>query len=207
MSTFIAPADTVIQPNVSLGVGCGGATQPTMLGHRCVIRSGTTIYADVTLGDHVQTGHGVLIRDHTVIGNHVVIGTQSIIEGNVTIGDYVKIELLCYIPTHVKIGSRVFFGPRVTLTNDRYPLRQRAKYRPHGATIEDDVTIGAAAVILPGITIGRGSFVAAGAIVTKDVPPFSLAIGLPARMRPLPEKLREANHAPDWVQEVRDEAR
>jgi acetyltransferase-like isoleucine patch superfamily enzyme len=84
------------------------------------------------------------------------------------------------------------------VTNDRFPLRRRDEYRPEGCTVEDNVTIGGGVVLCPGVTIGAGSFVAAGAIVTKNVPADSLAIGAPARIEPLPDKLREPNMALSW---------
>ena len=62
-----------------------------------------------------------------------------------------------------------------------------------GATLGDDVSIGANATVLPGVTVGKGSFVAAGAVVTEDVPPHRLAVGVPAETRPLPEKLDGGN--------------
>jgi acetyltransferase-like isoleucine patch superfamily enzyme len=190
--------DCELQPGAQLGLrykeGCG----PAVLGAHAVIRSGTVIYGDVTVGDYFQTGHHVLIRADTVIGDHVVVGTNAVIEGQVRIGSFVKIEANCFIPTHSVLGSRVFLGPGVTITNDRYPLRMRERYRPEGCVIEDNVTIGAAVVILPGVRIGAGSFVAAGAVVTRDVPPGRLVVGVPGDIRPLPEALREPNMALSW---------
>jgi acetyltransferase-like isoleucine patch superfamily enzyme len=121
-----------------------------------------------------------------------------VIEGNAKIGDFVKIESNCFIPTHTVIGSRVFFGPNVVLTNDKYPLRQRESYRPMGPVIEGNVTLGAGVIVLPGVTIGEGAFVAAGAVVTKDVPPGMLVRGNPGVCSPLPERLREKNTALNW---------
>ncbi len=171
---------------------------PVRLGLAARIRAGTIIYADVEVGDDFQTGHHVMIRERTVIGHHVVIGTNTVIDGNVVIGDFVKIESNCYIPTHVHIGNRVFLGPNVVLTNDRYPLKMRDQYVPEGPILEDGVTLGGGVVVCPGVRIGHDSFVAAGAVVTKDVPPLSLVVGVPGRIQPLPEKLRERNLALSW---------
>ncbi|MGV1098824.1 acyltransferase [Thiovibrio sp. JS02] len=187
-----------VQENCIVGLQYKEGCRPVFFGDRAKIRSGSVIYADVTIGSDFQTGHNVMIREKTVIGDHVVVGTNTVIDGNVEIADFVKIESNCYIPTHVKIGTRVFLGPNVVLTNDRYPLKDRENYTPEGPIIEDAVTLCAGVVVTPGVRIGRGSFVAAGAIVTRDIPPASMVLGVPGRIMPLPEKLRELNMALSW---------
>lgn len=162
------------------------------------MRAFSTIYADVQFGDEVSVGHSALVREFTHVGNRVVLGTGCIIDGYVTIGSFVKIEGGVYIPTHSQIGSYVFLGPNTVLTNDRYPLRRRTEYQPVGPILEDHVTIGANATLLPGVRIGEGAMVAAGAVVTSDVPSWHLARGVPARYEPLPERLREPNRARNW---------
>ena len=195
----IISSSCIIDPNVTVGYGgAPGADSVIVLGEHIRLRSGTVVYHHVSLGDFFQSGHSVLIREHTIIGKHVTVGTSSIIEGHVTIGDFVKIESQCFIPTHVRIGSRVFLGPGVVLTNDRYPLRQRDTYKPEGVIIADNVTVSARVVICPGIVISEGSFIAAGAVVTRDVPPNSLVKGVPGKILPLPDKLREKNMALSW---------
>jgi acetyltransferase-like isoleucine patch superfamily enzyme len=195
---FVAGEGLVLQPGAMLGFRYRADAGPARLGTRCTIRAGSIVYGDVTAGDHLQTGHHALIRERTLIGRHVVIGTNSVIDGDVVIGDFVKIESCCYIPTHVMIGSRVFIGPGTTLTNDRYPLKMRDRYRPEGPILEDGVTLGGGVTVVPGVTIGAGSFVAAGAVVTRDVPPSSLVKGVPGRAEPLPAALREPNMALSW---------
>lgn len=195
---LIAGEDCLIQDGCTVGLKYRPDSQPVRLGNGARLRSGTIIYADVCIGDDFQTGHHVLIREKTVIGDHVVVGTNTVVDGNVTIGDFVKIESNCYLPTHVQIGTRVFLGPNVTLTNDRYPLKLRDQYFPEGPIIEDGVTLGAGVIVCPGIRIGADSFIAAGAVVTKDVPPRSFVMGVPGRFSPLPEKLRERNAALSW---------
>ncbi|RDD60131.1 N-acetyltransferase [Ferruginivarius sediminum] len=190
--------DIEIQPGAIVGLKAKEEAGPVVIRGRTRIRSGSVIYADVDLGKDFQTGHNVTIRGHTTIGAHVVVGTNTVLEGYVEIADFVKIESNCFIPTHVKIGTRVFIGPGVTLTNDRYPLKNRDEYEPEGPVLEDGVTLAAGVVVMPGVRIGRGSFVAAGAIVTKDVPEMSLVRGLPSRIYALPEHLREFNIALSW---------
>jgi acetyltransferase-like isoleucine patch superfamily enzyme len=201
---FEAGDNCTFQPGIILGLRYKEDCQPLRLGNNSYVRSGTIIYADVRAGDFFQTGHNVMVREHTVFGNHIVIGTNTVIDGQVSMGNFVKLESSCYIPTHVTIGSRVFFGPGVILTNDKYPLKMRNDYRPDGPTIEDGVSLGAGVVVCPGVVIGKGSFVAAGAVVTKSVPPMSFVKGVPGVVMPLPENLRELNIALSWRKYLND---
>lgn len=188
----------VIQPTAVVGLKYSDNCRRARLGNNAVIRAFTIIYADVEAGDDFKTGHHVLIREMTRFGSKIVIGSGSIIDGTVSVGHRVKIESLVYIPTHTTLGSDVFIGPKAVLTNDRYPLRLRGQYRPEGPIIEDSVSIGANATILPGVRIGEGAFIAAGAVVLRDVPPWTLVRGNPGHICDLPEKLREPNRALKW---------
>lgn len=187
-----------IQPGAIVGLKYRDDCKAAKLGDNACIRAGAIIYGDVIAGDNFQTGHGVLVRENTRIGNHVLVGTNTVIDGDVIISDFVKIESNCYLPSATRIGHHVFFGPGVVLTNDRYPLKMRDAYKPEGPVIEDGVTLGGGVVVCPGVRIGEGSFIAAGAVVTGDVAPMSLVTGLPGRAVPLPEKLRELNMAQSW---------
>ena len=140
----------------------------TTIGKNAIIRSGTIIYCDVSIGEDFQTGHNVMIRENTRIGNRVAIGTAAVIEGHTIIGDDVKLQSMVYIPTETHIGNRVFIGPNTVLTNDRYPPRNIGGLI--GPTLMDGAAIGANVTILPGICIGEGALVAAGAVVTRNVP-------------------------------------
>ncbi len=193
-----------VQENCIIGLTYKDGAGPAEIGSKSVIRAGSIFYGDVKSGDHLQTGHNVVVREKTAIGRYVVIGTGTTIDGNVSIGNFVKIETNCYIPTHVTIGNRVFIGPSVTLTNDNFPLKMRETYVPDGPNIEDGVTIGGGVTICPGVRIGKGSFIAAGALVTKDVPPYSLVMGAPGKIQPLPDRLKEDNIALNW-QKLRNE--
>ncbi|UCG02023.1 MAG: N-acetyltransferase [Candidatus Heimdallarchaeota archaeon] len=187
-----------LQDHIIIGMKYKEDCRKAQIGSYAVIRSGTIIYADVEIGDYFQTGHNVMIREMTKIGNRVVVGTNSVIDGNVEIGNFVKIETNVYIPTHMKIGNHVFIGPGAVFTNDKYPQRLRDEYEPNGPILEDSVTVGANSAILPGIRIKEGAIIGAGSVVTKDVPPWNFAIGNPATISPLPEKLREPNRAKRW---------
>lgn len=95
---------------------------------------------------------------------------------------------MVFIPTHTEIGNEVFIGPNAVLTNDRYPPTGKPELK--GPVLEDLAVIGANATILPGVCIGRGAAVAAGAVVTKDVPPGKMALGVPAGIRDIPDQMR-----------------
>lgn len=161
------------------------------IGHFCIIRSEAVIYRDVVIGNYVRTGHKVLIREGCRIGDHVLVGTNVVIDNETTIGSRVSIQSTVYIPTGTTVEDCVFIGPNAVFLNDRFPVRTRAPLAP--PRICRGATIGGNSTILPGITVGEGAFVAAGAVVTRDVPAWHRAMGSPARFEPLPAKLRKLN--------------
>ena len=161
------------------------------IGENALIRSGTIIYCQVRIGKGFQTGHSVLIRENTVIGDNVSLGTNTVIEGNTSIGNSVNIQSNVFIPINTIVEDFVFIGPNAVLTNDKYPLRKALPLK--GPVIRKGASIGANAVILPGVEIGEGSMISAGAVVTKDVPSWKLAIGSPAKITDLPEELKVLN--------------
>jgi acetyltransferase-like isoleucine patch superfamily enzyme len=162
-------------------IGFMGST----IGNNAVLRSGTIIYCDVIIGDNFQSGHNTLIREKTCIGDRTAIGTATVIDGNTRIGNDVSLQSMVYIPTDTTIGDHVFIGPNAVLTNDRYPPSGCLK----GPIIKTGAAIGANTTILPGVCIGEGAFVAAGSIVTRDVPDHMMAIGSPARIKELPKEM------------------
>jgi len=149
------------------------------IGRGCVIRSFTVIYEGAELGDRVETGHGVLIRENSKIGSNSRIGSFSQLDGEVHVGENVNIQSMVYLPHLTWIDDDVFIGPNVTVTNDRYPVSRKLS----GVKIRRGAIIGAEAVLIAGIEVGENSVIAAGSIVTKDVPANSMVIGAPARIK------------------------
>ena len=131
--------------------------------------------------ERVEASHTALIHDHVnlygcKIGENTKIDSFVYIEEGVKIGSGCKIRPFVFIPTGVVIGDNVFIGPNVTFTNDRYP-KVSGDWKLEETVVEDDVSIGAGTVVLPGITIGKGSLVGAGSVLAKTVPPHSKVIG------------------------------
>ncbi len=157
------------------------------IGDDAVIRSGSIIYSEVTIGNRFQCGHNVLIREKTIIGNNTSVGTASVIEGYTTIGSNVSIQSMVFVPTNTEVGNGVFIGPAAVLTNDRYPPTGKPELK--GPILEEGSVVGARAVILPMVRIGKGAAVAAGAVVTRDVPSGKMAIGTPAKIRDMPKEM------------------
>tara|TARA_B100000029_G_scaffold11502_1_gene12263 strand:+ start:2144 stop:2755 length:612 start_codon:yes stop_codon:yes gene_type:complete len=160
------------------------------IGSGSVIRPGA-IYSTAKVGNNTRTGHNFLVRENTVVGNGCLIGTNVVIDNDCEIGDDCSFQTGAYIPTGSKIGNRVFLGPNASLTNDKTPLRTEYNLEP--ILLKDDVTVGSNATLMPGITVGEGAFIAGGAVVTKDVPAWTLAKGSPATFEKLPESLKKPN--------------
>jgi acetyltransferase-like isoleucine patch superfamily enzyme len=177
--------------NVTIGVNYKFKSKPPIIGKNSLIRSNSIIYNDVEIGKNFKTGHGVTIREKTTIGDNVLVGTNTVIEGHCSIGDDVSIQSNVYIPKNTIIEDYVFIGPCACFTNDKYPIR--IEYELNGPVIKKGASIGANSTFLSDIEIGKGAMVAAGAIVTMDVPEYFLAIGAPARIKPLPKFLKKLN--------------
>ncbi len=147
------------------------------IGKRNHIRSFSTIYEDTQLADDVETGTHVIIREKCQIGSGSIIGSATIIDGDVIIGKNARIQSHNFIPPKIRIGDNVFLGPSVRFANDGYPVSSRLIE----TVLKDHAVIGIASIILPGIVIGERSVVAAGSVVTKDVPSDTVVLGSPAK--------------------------
>jgi acetyltransferase-like isoleucine patch superfamily enzyme len=190
-SFFMLGSNAEVDEGVVLGYRYPGDSEPLRIGDHAVIRSGTTIYCNTTIGHRFQCGHNVVIRGEVTIGDRCVVHHQCTLEGRLQIGNGVKIMAHVYLPSTTDIGDMVFIGPGTSFMNDRYPMRRAAPVQ--GPRIEDHVSIGGGVSVCPEVTIGRNSVIGAGSVVNKDVPPDTLAYGVPARHYPLPEHISQGN--------------
>ncbi len=147
------------------------------------------IDGSATLGDGSSIWHLAQIRDQVVLGNNCIIGRGAYIGSGVTLGDNCKVQNYALVYEPAKLGNGVFIGPAAVLTNDQFPravntdlsLKSGSDWDAVGVTIHDGASIGARAVCIAPVTIGQWALVAAGAVVTKDVPAFALVAGVPAK--------------------------
>lgn len=190
MTGVVTGADCRIDDDATVGYPEDGDAE-AVIGANATVRSGTIIYGDVVVGDGFTTGHNALVREGTTVGDDVLVGTDAVVDGHCVIGSDVSMQTGVYVPTNTTIGDGVFLGPGAVLTNDPYPLREEVDLE--GPTIEDGASVGANATVLPGVTVGENAFVSAGAVVTRDVPADTLAVGVPAEHRPLPAELEGGN--------------
>ena len=136
--------------------------------------------ASIGLGTKVWIN--VQIRENAVIGQGSIISKDVYIDHAVKIGNRCKIQNSVSIYNGVEIGDDVFVGPNACFTNDKVPRAFSTDCKVTPTRIESGVSIGANATIVCGITIGQYAMVAAGSVVTKDVPPYTLVMGNPARV-------------------------
>ncbi|MCX7252303.1 MAG: WxcM-like domain-containing protein [Burkholderiales bacterium] len=124
----------------------------------------------------------VVILPGATIGHECNICAHCLIEGDVVIGDRVTVKSGVQLWDGLRVGNDVFIGPNASFANDRFPRSRRRPEKFLQTILEDGASIGAGAVILPGITIGANAMVAAGAVVTRSVPPNAVVVGNPARI-------------------------
>jgi acetyltransferase-like isoleucine patch superfamily enzyme len=184
----------LIEEPAMIGRTYQGWKSKLVLGHSAIIRPYAVIYCDTVIGHHFQCGYFVILRAECKLADRVTLMSRVTLEGKVEIGTGTKIMAHVYIPSRTRIGSLVFIGPGTNILNDRFPIRRTADTMVvQGPTIENNVSIGGGCTIFPGITIGEGALIGGGSVVTKDVPPWTVAYGVPARHYDMPDDLRCGN--------------
>ena len=165
---------------------------PTTIGENCIIRSGAIIYKTCQIGDRSWIGNYTIIRENTIIGHDTTIGAHVMCEGYTTIGNEVKIYSFVELGGNMIIGDKVFIGPGVVTANNPRPvINALTNYRWNdgeqrvsdcGPIIHRGAKIGIGAILLAEIEIGCDALVAAGALVNRNVPPYAVVRGVPAKV-------------------------
>jgi UDP-2-acetamido-3-amino-2,3-dideoxy-glucuronate N-acetyltransferase len=142
-----------------------------------------------TIGEGSSVWHLAQVRENARLGENCIIGRGAYIGTGVEMGDNCKVQNYALVYEPAKLGNGVFIGPAVVLTNDTFPRavnpdgsrKNGHDWEPVGVTIREGAAIGARAVCVAPVTIGAWATIAAGAVVTRDVPDFALMAGVPAK--------------------------
>jgi acetyltransferase-like isoleucine patch superfamily enzyme len=164
------------------------APPPLRLGERVTVCAGAVVYAGSEIGDEAIVGDQAQVRERATIGERTVVGRAAGIENDVRIGARVKLQSQVYVTAYSVLEDDVFLGPGASTTNDDTMSRHAPEYVLRGATVRRAARVGGSAVLCPGVEVGEEAFVAAGAVVTRDVPARALVMGVPARVvREIPD--------------------
>jgi UDP-3-O-[3-hydroxymyristoyl] glucosamine N-acyltransferase len=196
-------AHVVVHPGTQIGAGCEiqdgvvlgkppklarhssasrEAQAPLVVGDGSVICCGAIVFAGALLAENVIIGDQAYVRERAAIGAGSVIGRGTAVDNDVRIGARVRVQTDVYLTANSEIEDDVFVGPGVCTTNDSTMARHDDDYPIAGARLRRACRIGGAAVICPDVEVGEEAFIAAGAVVTKDVPARAVMMGVPARV-------------------------
>jgi serine O-acetyltransferase len=163
--------------------------EPAKIGDECLIGAQVIIYTGCEIANNVLIADSAAVREDVKVGEYTILGRSCTVENFTTIGKKCKLETNSYITAYSLIEDYCFIAPGVVTTNDNYLGRTEERFKHFkGVTIRKGGRIGGGAVILPGLEIGEDAIVAAGAVVTKNVPAKMIYAGMPAKeFRPVPD--------------------
>jgi acetyltransferase-like isoleucine patch superfamily enzyme len=159
-----------------------GTPPPLVLAERVNIGSGAIVFAGARIGAGALIGDQAHVRERAVIGQDTVVGRGSAIGSEAEIGARVRIQTNVWLTSYSLVEDDVFVGPGVVSTNDDAMARGGDDYVLRGPTLRRACRVGGGVVLAPGVEVGEEAFVAAGAVVTRDVPARALVMGVPARV-------------------------
>lgn len=169
----------------AIGKTYEGAGASTVIGAGTVIRSGAIVYAGTTVGSETVIGHHTLLRSFVSVGDRTQLGHNLTIERETRIGHDVRCSPGSHITSSCVLADHVFLGAGIRTVNDRYLIWRDPEREPdlQAPRFERGAKVGSGSTILAGVTIGERALVGAGSVVTRDVPPHTVAYGVPARVR------------------------
>jgi acetyltransferase-like isoleucine patch superfamily enzyme len=203
-------AHVIVHPGTVIGAGCevqDGAVlgkPPKLARHStarrdageglvvedsAVICCGAIVFAGARIGPGAIVGDQAFVRERARVGAGSVIGRGSAVDNDVVVGERVRVQTDVYLTAYSVVEDDVFVGPGAVTTNDSTMSRHDKSYELRGAVLRRGCRIGSAAVLTPGVEVGEEAFVAAGAVVTRDVPPRGVVMGMPGRVvREVPDE-------------------
>jgi acetyltransferase-like isoleucine patch superfamily enzyme len=153
-----------------------------LLGAGASFGRATVFFAGASVGAEAIIGDQCFVRERSLIGHGSVIGRGSVVDNDVIVGARVRVQTNVYLSAFTIVEDDVFVGPGVTTTNDDTMSRHGSDVPIRGATLRRACRVGGGAVLTPGVEVGEEAFVAAGAVVTNDVPARAVVMGVPARV-------------------------
>ena len=169
-------------PRLAPGSATAGEVGLLEIGAGAAICAQAVVFAGSWLGEGVIVGDQACVRERTRIGAGSVVGRGTGVDNDVVVGERVRLQSQVYLTAYSVVEDDVFVGPGVTTTNDDAMGRCPPGTALRGATLRRACRIGGGVVIVPGVEIGEEAFVAAGAVVTSDVPARAVVMGVPARV-------------------------
>lgn len=169
------------RPRLARGSSAKGDVGDLVLEPGVTVCAGAVVFAGAHIGEGAILGDQSYVRERSRIGPDSVIGRGSVVDNDVTVGARVKVQTSVYLTAFTVIEDDVFVGPGATTTNDDTMARHGPEMTLRGAILRRACRVGGGAVLTPGVEIGEEAFVAAGAVVTRDVAARALVMGVPAR--------------------------
>ena len=156
---------------------------PLEVGELSIVGTGVVLYRGARIDGKVLMADLATIRENVTIGRGTIVGRGVTVENFCTVGRFCKLESECYITAYSTLEDRVFIAPGVVTSNDNYVGRTAERFKHFkGVTVKKGARVGAGTVTLPGVVIGEDALVAAGSVVTADVPARKIVLGTPARV-------------------------
>jgi acetyltransferase-like isoleucine patch superfamily enzyme len=166
----------------SAAAGPGRELAPLVIGDGVTICCGAVVYAGAVVGAGAIIGDQAQVRERSRVGERTVVGRASCVDFDAVVGDRVSIQTGVYVTSGAVVEDDVFLGPGALMTNDNAMGRHPRGEALTAPVVRRAARVGGGAVLVPGVEVGEEAFVAAGSVVTRDVPARAVVMGVPARV-------------------------